>query len=111
MYKYITEKWKGRQIINASYLEFSTSYKVIQDKQASSLKNWNCLEFIDKTTAEDKSHLIHTFKFTAWKKSMRLRNELDAIMVFLLTNIFIYFIMDFNRYLTLSVEDLHRVAV
>ena len=59
----------------------------------------------------EKYCLIHMFKFIAYKKSMMLRNYLDVAVVFVLTVLFLVYIIEFNKFLAKSIEDLHRLSV
>ena len=108
MFKYVGMKWNG-SVVNASIYEFMTSYTVFKGGKHFKLKTWHWSEFFDTVHKgmDERSKLVHVFKYEAWKKSMMLRYYVDATIVLILTIIIIFLVYDWQKNLTLSVEELH----
>ena len=107
MFKYITSKQKGNLQINASFLQFSTSYNMMKDKSGFYEGILFTGNFLHHIYDEDQSDLLHMLRFKAFKKSIVLRNYIDSTFVLILTIIFLVYAIEFNKYITLSIHELH----
>lgn len=97
MDRIIQKKWNGRYDINATILDYSTSYTLMIDKFSLFATDWVFKELKLEMFTVDLSDKTHCCKFNVWLHSMLLRSRVDAVFSFCLTAIFQYQLNRFNN--------------
>jgi len=88
MDKFINEKWRGRIEINATIMDFSTGYALLQDKRKIFGTDDLFSELPKSQMQMNKQNLTHIFKFFVWKSSMFLRYSIEFGFSLLITLMF-----------------------
>ena len=85
MDRIIQKKWAGKYDLNASVLDYSTSYTVLKDKHNLFATDRVFSEVKFEALTIDQSERTHQFKFFVWQNSMFLRFSVEATFVLILT--------------------------
>ena len=90
--KYISKKWDGRNDVNCTMLNYSTSYQIYNDQYELFESNELISQILLNMFKLDKSQMNHKYKFDVWKQSMQLRYQLETLFVLFLTIFFQYYV-------------------
>ena len=96
MDRVIQKKWTGKYDINATILDYSTSYTLMRDKFSLFATDWVFQELRHEMLTIDRSDKTHGLKFQVWQHSMLLRSRVDAVFSFLLVAYFQLQLNSFN---------------
>ena len=88
----IDQRWNGMLVLNSSTLEFSTAYKLWNDKYGLYKSNKKYKQLRDDVFNFDLSNQLHLLKFTSWQKSMMLRSQIESISILIMTILFTVYI-------------------
>ena len=88
MDKFIYDKWRGRVEFNASIMDYSAAYQLLNDQHKLYLSDKLLDQLYQKLFDFNKQEKTHEYKFHVWKKSMSLRYGIEFVFVLVMT---IYF--------------------
>lgn len=78
MDKFMNQKWNGNIDTNGWIFDYSLAYNILQDNNDFYGSDKVFKEIKNQQFRFDGSHLPHPFKFSVWKSSMSLRNDLNT---------------------------------
>jgi hypothetical protein len=105
MDKFIYDKWTGRIEFNATLLDYSTPYNLLNDQHKLYQSDKLLDQLYQKLFDYNKQEKTHEYKFHVWKKSMALRYGIEFCFVLLMTLYFQIEIGKFNRFLHISKHE------
>ena len=109
MDKFMSTRWQGINDVNCSFMDYSTSYFILNGDRDSLRANTILSNLWKKMTKYDKAILNHNFKFNIWQKSMELRYAIEGCFTILLTFIFQYYLTAFNKYMHEAMVEAFKI--
>ena len=106
MDKFIYDKWRGRVEFNASIMDYSSAYQLLNDPHKLYQSDKLLDQLWQKLFEFNKQEKTHEYKFHVWKKSMSLRYGIEFFFVLAMTIFFQIEIGTFNKYLHLAKHEI-----
>jgi hypothetical protein len=85
MDKFIYDKWTGRISFNASIMDYSSSYNILNDIHKLYLDEKLLGKLYQGLFDYKKHEMTHEYKFHVWKNSMALRYAIEFGFTLLMT--------------------------